>query len=435
MTRMGAVLENLRSGALVTRERMRLIACALLIAFGAALTYLAVTSHGLNDAQGRPLGTDFSNVYAAGTYVLEGRPQAPFDPATQYAREQAIFGATTPFYGWHYPPFFLFVAAALALMSYVPALFAWQGACLGLYLLAIRAILASSWPGPSRPPEGGTAPIRTVEAIAPLWLLLALAFPAVFVNLGHGHNGLLTAALIGTALSVLDRRPLLAGMLFGLLVYKPQFGLLIPVVLVATGRWRTFAAAAGTVAVLVAVTTLTFGPAVWDAFLASAHFTRTVVLESGQTGWQKIQSVLAVVRMWGGPVPLAYAVQSAVTLALGAALIWLWRARVEFALKAAALIIAAILATPYSLDYDLTALAPAIAFLAAHGLRCGFAPFEKTALAALWLAPLVARGVAGATLVPLGVLAMAAVLGLVLRRSAAGYELPPTWRSAQFPIG
>jgi hypothetical protein len=450
---MGAMLENLRSGALVTRERMRLVACALLIAFAAALAYLAATSHGLNDAQGRPLGTDFSNVYAAGTYVLEGRPQAPFDPATQYAREQAIFGATTPFYGWHYPPFFLFVAAALALLPYVPALLAWQGASLGLYLLAIRAILASSWPGLSRPStpfltasqqnvDGRDKPghddadkASPIKRLAPLWLLLALAFPAVFVNLGHGHNGLLTAALIGTALAVLDRRPLLAGVLFGLLVYKPQFGLLLPVVLVATGRWRTFAAAAGTVAALLAVTTLAFGPPVWDAFLASAHFTRTVVLESGQTGWQKIQSVFAVVRMWGGPVPLAYAVQSAVTVALAAALIRLWRSRADFALKAAALIIAAILATPYSLDYDLTALAPAIAFLAAHGLRCGFAPFEKTALAALWLAPLVARGVAGATLVPLGVLAMAAVLGLVLRRSAAGYELPPTWRSAQYPVG
>ena len=118
-------------------------------------------------------------------------------------------------------------------------------------------------------------------------------------------------------------------------------------------------------------------PSVWDAFLASAHFTRTVVLESGQTGWHKIQSVFAVVRMWGGPVPLAYAVQAAVTVALAAALIWLWRSRADFALKAAALIIAAILATPYSLDYDLTALAPAIAFLAAHGLRCGFAPSRR----------------------------------------------------------
>jgi alpha-1,2-mannosyltransferase len=141
---MGAMLDAVRSGDWVTRERMRLVAFGLLIAFAAGLAYLAGTANGLNDALGRPLGTDFSNVYAAGTLVLEGQPQAPFDPALQYAREQAIFGAATPFYGWHYPPFFLFVAAALALMPYKLALLVWQGATLALYLLALRAIVVGS---------------------------------------------------------------------------------------------------------------------------------------------------------------------------------------------------------------------------------------------------------------------------------------------------
>jgi hypothetical protein len=425
---MAALLQALRNGDLVTRERMRLIGFALLFAFAVALTWLAATSNGLSDAQGRPIGTDFSNVYAAGTYVLEGRPQAPFDPATQYAREQAIFGAATPFYGWHYPPFFLFVAAVLALMPYVAALLAWQAASLGLYLLTLRAIVLGS-------ASTSPAPVRAVSAADRLWLLLALAFPAVFVNLGHGHNGLLTAALIGGALVALDRRPLVAGVLLGLLAYKPQFGILIPVVLVATGRWRVLATAAATVAALIAITTVVFGPSVWDAFFASAHFTRTVVLEAGETGWHKIQSVFAWVRMWGGPVWLAYAVQSAVTITLAAALVWLWRRPVDFELQAAALIIAAILATPYSLDYDMTALAPAIAFLALHGLRQGFAPWEKSALAALWLVPLMARGVAAVTLLPLGVLAMAAVLGLVLRRARDRSAVQQVWYSAQSPVG
>src|SRR6185312_2585493 len=94
----------------------------------------------------------------------------------------------------------------------------------------------------------------------PLWLLIAIAFPAVFVNLGHGHNGFLTAALFGAALVVLDRRPVVAGILFGLLAYKPQFGVLIPLVLIASGRWRCFAAAAVTVALSAVATTLAFGP-------------------------------------------------------------------------------------------------------------------------------------------------------------------------------
>jgi hypothetical protein len=261
-----------------------------------------------------------------------------------------------------------------------------------------------------------------------LWLLLALAYPAVFVNLGHGHNGFLTAALLGGALVQLDRRPWLAGLLFGLLAYKPQFGLMIPLVLAVTGRWRAFAAAAATVAALLAAATLAFGVDVWPAFLEGARFTRLVVLEAGNTGWHKIQSVFAWVRMWGGSVPLAYGVQAAVTVAVAVALAWLWRSRANFALKAAALAIAALLATPYSLDYDLMVLAPAIAFLAAYGLTHGFRPFEASALAVLWLAPLAARSFAQLTLVPLGTPAMLLVFGLILSRALAESGHYQWWR-------
>ena len=102
-----------------------------------------------------------------------------------------------------------------------------------------------------------------------------------------------------------------------------------------------------------------------------------MVLEQGGTGWHKIQSVFSMVRMWGGGIALAYAAQGAVTIAVAAALTWLWRSAAAYPLKAAALIIALILATPYSLDYDLVVLAPAIAFLAADGLARGFAPWRE----------------------------------------------------------
>jgi alpha-1,2-mannosyltransferase len=432
---MRALIETLRSGAFVSRERTRLVAILLLLAFAAALAWLFATAQGLNDAQGRPLGTDFSNVYTAGRYVLAGEPEAPFDPARQYAGEQAIFGDATPFYGWHYPPFFLFIAGALAFLPYLPALLAWQGATLALYLLALRAVFRDQLPAPA---ADSAAPAHA-EGVSGrrdrLWVLLALAFPAVFVNFGHGHNGLLTAALMGGALATLDRRPVIAGILFGLLVYKPQFGILIPPVLLASGRWTALAAATATVAALIVATTLAFGPSTWEAFFASTQFTRTVVLEAGSTGWHKIQSVFALVRMWGGPVPLAYAVQALTTIALAAALIWLWRAKVDFAIKAAALVIAAVLATPYSLDYDMTALAPAIAYLGAYGVRAGFAPYEKTTLAALWLSPLFARSVAAMTLLPLGVAAMVCVLALALRRAAFARKPSATWRASQYPAG
>lgn len=422
---MAGFIELLRTGHWLSRDRLRLWALALLTASALGLVFVVATADGINDYQGRPLGTDFSNVYAAGTYVLEGQASAPFDWPKQYAREQAIFGADTPFYGWHYPPFFLFVAAVLALMPYALSLGAWQAATLLLYLGTLRAILratakdAGAWPN-----------LITRD---PLWLVVALAFPAVFVNIGHGHNGFLTAALMGGALVALDRRPVVAGVLFGLMAYKPQFGLLIPLALAAGGRWRAFAAAAATVAALALATLIAFGPDVWRAFFASTTLTRVEVLEQGGTGWHKIQSAFAIVRMWGGGVAYAYLVQGAVSLAVAAALVLLWRSAAAYPLKAAALCIAAPVATPYSLDYDLVVLAPALAYLAAHGFTRGFASYERTVLAALWFMPLVARTVADYALLPLGVPLMLAVLGLILRRAAIDLGILTDWQPSPHP--
>lgn len=391
---MNGLADGIASGIWLTAARLRAYSLILLALALLALGALAATSNGLNDYQGRPLGTDFSNVYAAGKYVLDGKPEAPFNPPLQHKKEQEIFGEKTPFYGWHYPPIFLFLAAALASLPYLAALTIWQAATLALYLVSIRSILP-----------------RTET-----WLP-ALAFPAVFINIAHGHNGFLTAALIGGGLWLLERKPVAAGILFGLLIYKPQFGVLIPLALLAGGYWRAFASAGITVIVLCVAAYLAFGMGVWEAFRESMTFTREVVLEQGQTGFQKIQSVFAAVRLLGGPVGLAYAAQ-AITFAVAAfCLIRIWRSHAAFALKASALIAASMLATPYLLDYDLMIAAPAIAFLAAHGLAKGFARYEKSVLAFVFLAPLLTRAIAEQIFVPLGLIALIALFAITLRRA------------------
>ena len=132
-------------------------------------------------------------------------------------RRRPIFGGReVPFYGWHYPPFFFAVAFLVAAVPY-----AWG--------------LRSGSPRASPPISRRSA--RSCRG--PETLLIAAAFPAVFVNIGHGQNGFLTAALLGGALHLLDRRPWLAGVLIGLLAYKPQFGVLIPIALLASRRWST----------------------------------------------------------------------------------------------------------------------------------------------------------------------------------------------------
>ena len=174
-------MNGLASGNWLTAERLRAY-CLILIALAViALGALLATSKGLNDYQGRPLGTDFSNVYAAGKYVLEGKSAAPYDWPLQHKKEQEIFGEQTPFYGWHYPPIFLFLAAALALLPYLAALAVSQASTLALYLLSIRAILprAAIWVSTS-PPLGSTVGgissrslQGTVGSRKPRWMNLA----------------------------------------------------------------------------------------------------------------------------------------------------------------------------------------------------------------------------------------------------------------------
>lgn len=407
----------LRSGDFLTRERMTLWAAGLILGLVLCVVFLGITAHGLNDYAGRPLGTDFSDVYAAGVAAAHGDPTAPFDIYRQLKMERAIFGPATPFYGWHYPPFFLFVAVALAQFPYVPALILFQGASLLLYLGSIWLLLRkSAVPGLVR---------------GRLWLLLALGFPAVFVNLLHGQNGFLTTALFAYGLALLDERPVVAGMLFGLLCYKPQFAVVIPFVLAATGRWRTLAAAAVSVLFLSAAVTAIFGWGVWPAFLDSMRFTRTVVLEQGNTGFHKIQSAFAWIRLWHGTIAQAYVVQAIVALTAMAALQRIWRGSVAMAYKKSALCLAALLITPYCLDYDLMLLAPAIALLATEGKVRGFAGYEILSLTVLWFIPIVARNIAHATFIPLAVPAMIFSFVLIYRRCDAQKRREKTLQTAK----
>jgi hypothetical protein len=387
--------QGLRSGEWLTQARARGYSLILLGLCVVAMAGWIALSDGLIDRNGKPIGTDFSNVYAAGQLAWQGRAADAYDPPLQHEAEKAVFGGRdVPFYGWHYPPFFLAVAFLVAALPYAWGLSVWLAASFAAYLATIRAIL----------PRQET-------------LLIATAFPAVFVNIGHGQNGFLTSALLGGALHLLARRPWLAGVLIGLLAYKPQFGVLIPVALLAGGYWRTIATATLTVTALLALSYLTLGAGIWHAFAGSTTFTQTVVLEAGGTGWEKIQSIFSAVRMWGGGVPLAYAAQLALAVALAATLAWLWRSDAAFELKAAALAVGSLLATPYVLDYDLVVLGVAIAYLGRLGLACGFRNFEISILAAAWIVPLWSRGIAQITAIPLGLLVLLLLYVLIMRRA------------------
>ena len=178
---MSRVLQALRSGDWLTPHRLRVYPALMLGVVALAILGLAASSHGLLDAWGRPLGTDFGQIWVAGGEIAAGHAAAVYDNHLHALAQEAVFGPSDSFYNWPYPPYFLFVAALCGLLLYLPALVVWQAATLPLYLGAVRRILAGS------------------GLPQPAILVAAAAFPAVAINLLHGHNGFLTAGLLAGA--------------------------------------------------------------------------------------------------------------------------------------------------------------------------------------------------------------------------------------------
>jgi hypothetical protein len=293
------------------------------------------------------------------------------------------------YFGWHYPPTFLFAAAALATMPYVAAYLVWLGVTFPVYLVAIRAIVGE---------RSG--------------YLLAAAFPAVLCNFVVGQNGFLTAALIGGALVMLVQRPILAGVLLGLLTYKPHLGLLFPVVLAASGHWRAFAAA-GVVAVAMALASWgAFGTDTWLAFFANIGHTSQAFLSDGWADFGKLQTAFGLTRTLGGSEPLAWTLQGGVALASAAAITWLWRSSACHEIKAAALGCGVMLATPYLYTYDLVVLAVPLAFLFRLGRAYGFMAYELAGIGLACLLVLIFPFVTA----PVGFAAVLVVAALTARR-------------------
>ena len=193
--------------------------------------------------------------------------------------------------------------------------------------------------------------MRAFSAAAP-GSFVALGFPAALWNVTAGQNGFLTAALIGGTLGLLERRPALAGICLGLLSYKPQFGLLFPIVLIADRRWLTLATAASVAAAFAALSWLAFGTASWEAFAHATPMTSRIVLGEGGAEFERLQSLFGFVRAHGGGETLAWTVQAIGAMAVAAGLVVLWRSRAAYELKAAALAAGALIATPYVYIYD-----------------------------------------------------------------------------------
>ncbi len=388
------LIDGARHAKWLTRERIIAGGQMLLLIELTILVLLALWQHGIITDHASRTSSDFVSFYAAGKLALAGTPALAYDQAAHFLAEQQFTVEGAPYQYFFYPPVFLLLFAPLALLPYYVAFYVFQIATLTAFLVVMRHIIREpGW----------------------LWIGPVLAFPAIFWTIGLGQNAFLTASLLGGFTLLIDRRPVLAGVLLGLLCYKPHFGLLAPAGLACGGHWRTFLAAGATVAGLVLLSVALFGTGTWQAYL-TAFAGSDAVYATGRIDYAGIVTPFGAARLLGFNPSASYLVQAFITGSMALLVALVWRLRPNQGLRAATLLSATLLAVPLALLYDKLLLLVAIGWLVRDCRRDGFLPWEKTVLLAAWLGSIAEYAIGSALHVPLGPVISFAILLLALRR-------------------
>jgi len=347
------------------------------------------TGVGLTDGDGRPIGDDFINYFSGAYLALHQRAGDIYHwPAYHAFQGELVGAAVSPNYNYSYPPIALILTLPFAVLPYLPALAAW---------------LIGGW----------YAFFSTLRLATPNALLLALAAPAVFVNGYCGQNGVWTAALLGGGLCLLERRPLIAGALFGLQAYKPHLALMIPVALIAGRQWRALLSAAATVAVLALASLALAGIEGWRAFLDVTPILRKVTLEDADAVWHRNVSVFMMISRVGLGLTAAYAAQIMAALFAAGLVAYAWVKDAPAPARNTAVLIGVLLSTPYLQDYDLVLGAFIAVWLI--DLDPDAKPETRLACAAILLMPLLASPLAKLTGLAFGPLFVLPALMLTAR--------------------
>ena len=341
------------------------------------------------DGRDQPLSRDFLVFWLASAGIWAGEFTKVFDPWEFSKALHAILGGPLAFTPFPYPPLAAWFIAPLAA---VPLAVSWP-----TWLIATFAAFATT--------------LRRFFATRTQWLLILLTAPASLVNIVDGQNGFLSAALLAGGLLALERRPILAGLLIGLLTFKPQLGLLLPFVLLAGGYYRVFVAASVTTLFLFAASIALLGWNPWSLYFDVGLPMQQRLLETGTGPFMAmVPTFVMSARILDLPIWLGYGLQAIVAVIVLIVCCWAIRQKAPLERRIAVIMAGAVLAPPYCFNYDLTILVAA-QVLAWPGYRA-LVVSERTVFALAWLLPvlMVAAGIAHLPVAPIIILAQFLVI-------------------------
>ena len=410
------LIDALRRADWLNAERGRVYSLMGVVAFLIMALWIWVR-FGVLATGPEPLGGDFVSFYAASKLALSGHAADAWNPAAHRIAENSLFRGPHGYLAFFYPPPYLLVCWPLALLPYGWSALAWMTGTTAAALGLLRAAFHKTIP-----------------------LVVMLAFPALWINIGCGQNGALSLAILTGGFLLMDRRPVIAGLILGLMVIKPQLAIGLPFVLGAAAladpkRWRVLLAMGFSAVTLCGLAYLAVGQTGYAAFFANSTYAREV-LNQGLVDPALMQSLYAGLRVLTVPAMAAYAAQGLLSVGvLGTAAYVAFRYRPSGLALAALTISATLLATPFLLDYDLLIMALPLGWLVLTGATDGFRNWEKLGLLVAFLLPLVSRKLAVLLHLPVAPLVMLIVFAYVVRRliaaeaTTAAIPAPPVYAS------
>ena len=356
----------------------------LVIAGFSALLYVFSLLRALIDpaatSEHAVIGGDFVVFWTAAQNAFTGNAGALYDMTVLETELQKAFPSDTAFsLSWLYPPSSYLLFAPFSGAPYAASLLIWWAGGLAGFAWALSRL----W--------------KSYTAI-----FIALASAAVFQALITGQTGFATATLICLAALKPDKRPIIAGIAAGLLTFKPQFGLLIPVAYIAAGCWRAFSAAAITAIAAAVASMALFGPELWASFF-TAMTEHSARFQGGALSNYKLASPFGGLVILGFSENAALYGQLLVSAAAAIFIAFVWRRVEAWDLRLIALCSSAVIANPYAYYYELTILLPPLLLLAKRALGGAtiWRKGDRPTLSFLWVAPLLVTGLGAAAYLPI----------------------------------
>jgi hypothetical protein len=320
------------------------------------------------------LGEDWMVYFNAIRAVIDGHLALVYDGERLTQLMNARFAdripAPLPLHPFLYPPHYLLLLLPFGFLS-----FALAG---GLFIVASFVGLAAAMLRSAKDGEERAVMLSS--------LLLS---PATAITACIGQNAFLTCALMVAGLGLATRRPVLAGALLGILTYKPQLWLMVPVALAASGQWKALAASVATALVLCLASVAVFGLDPWHAWLALMTEPSDVYDKWRVIARLNGQSLYTDAILIGADEKLANLVQAAAAFGAAGCVWWCHRRPMDGALRLAVVLAATMLAAPHVIDYDAVLLAVAATLFFVHALRQGLRDGDVAMALLVWASPLI----------------------------------------------